>query len=146
MSATGPLSALGKFSSELDVTACPHSVVAKARALLLYALAVGVTSARAPVLVRVASALALESGDSNAATRLMDGQRTALGAAIFNNAALCHVRIQDDAHPAGHMGTVVVPAALAVAEARNATGADLLAAIISGYEIALRIGRDHAAD
>ena len=146
MSVTSPLSALGKFSSELDVTACPHSVVAKARALLLYALAVGVTSARAPVLVRVASALALESGDSNAATRLMDGQRTALGAAIFNNAALCHVRIQDDAHPAGHMGTVIVPAALAVAEARNATGADLLAAIISGYEIALRIGRDHAAD
>jgi 2-methylcitrate dehydratase PrpD len=54
--------------------------------------------------------------------------------------------VQDDAHPAGHVGVVVIPAALAMAEAAEASGADLLAAVVSGYETALRIGRDHAAD
>jgi 2-methylcitrate dehydratase PrpD len=44
------------------------------------------------------------------------------------------------------MGTVIVPAALALAESRGCTGVQLLEAIVSGYEVALRIGRDHARD
>ena len=141
-----PLLALATFSSSLRIDACPAAVVAKAKALVLYAIAVGVTSARAPVLRQVAAAMKREYGTADAATCLLDGSRAALGAAAFCNAVLCHVRIQDDAHPAGHMGTVIVPAALAAAEVQHATGSDLLAAIISGYEVALRIGRDHAAD
>ena len=141
-----PLLALATFSSGLHIDACPNGVVAKAKALLLYAIAVGVTSARAPVLRRVAAAMKREYGTADAATCLLDGSRSALGAAAFCNAVLCHVRIQDDAHPAGHMGTVIVPAALAAAEVRGASGSELLAAVIAGYEVALRIGRDHAAD
>ena len=140
-----PLLALAEFSSAVRVSACPNSIVQKAKALLLYAIAVGVTPAKAPVLRRVAAALKHEYGTADAATCLMDGTRSALGAAAFSNAVLCHVRIQDDAHPAGHMGTVIVPAALAAAEARGSSGSDLLAAVIAGYEVALRIGRDHAA-
>jgi len=141
-----PLDALAAFSAGLNIRTCPESTVLKAQALLLYAVAVGVTSAGAPVLRRVVSALKNEYGAGNAATCILDGSRLPLGAAAFCNAALFHVRIQDDAHPAGHMGTVIVPAALAAAEARSASGSDLLAAIIAGYEVALRIGRDHAAD
>jgi 2-methylcitrate dehydratase PrpD len=44
------------------------------------------------------------------------------------------------------MGTVVLPAALAMAEAQACRGVDLLAAVAAGYEVALRIGRDHADD
>ena len=57
-----------------------------------------------------------------------------------------HARIQEDAHPVGHLGVVVLPAAMAVAEQIHASGADLIAAVVVGYECALRIGRDHAAD
>jgi 2-methylcitrate dehydratase PrpD len=57
-----------------------------------------------------------------------------------------HARTQEDAHPAGHVRVVIVPAALAVAEQANASANDLLAAIVVGYEVALRIGRDHVAD
>ncbi len=141
-----PLLALAAFSSDLRIESCPDRIVDKAKALLLYAVAVGVTSARAPVLRRVAAAIKREYGTADAATCLADGSRAALGAAAFCNAVLCHVRIQDDAHPAGHMGTVIVPAALAAAEMRGASGSELLAAVIAGYEVALRIGRDHAAD
>jgi 2-methylcitrate dehydratase PrpD len=41
---------------------------------------------------------------------------------------------------------VVIPAAIAAAEDEGADGALLLSALVAGYECALRIGRDHAAD
>ena len=103
-------------------------------------------SAGAPGLTRTVAALRAEYGADGAATCLIDGSRLAPGAAAFANAVLFHARIQDDAHPAGHMGTVILPAALALAETRGCTGAQLLEAIVSGYEVALRIGRDHARD
>lgn len=144
---TNPLNGLAAFAAQVRINETPDAVTTKARALLLYAIAVGVTSSDAPVLERVARALALDYGDgAAAATALATGTRMATGAAAFNNGVLFHVRIQDDAHPAGHMGTVIVPAALSMAEAHNASGAELLAAVIAGYEVALRIGRDHAAD
>ena len=40
-----------------------------------------------------------------------------------------------------HPGATVIPPALALAEARGASGADLLRAVIAGYEVSLRIGR-----
>lgn len=39
-----------------------------------------------------------------------------------------------------HPGVNVVPAALAVAEYANASGADLLLAIVAGYEVSMRVG------
>ena len=79
-------------------------------------------------------------------TRFFDDRPCDPSHAAFANGTLFHARVQDDAHPAGHVGTVVVPTALAMAEATGASGPDLLAAIVAGYEVALRIGRDHAAD
>ena len=84
-------------------------------------------------------------GGDGSAHRMLDGMRTAPGAAAFANAVLLHARIQEDAHPAGHVGVVVIPAALAAAEHTGADGEALLAGIVAGYETALRIGRGHAA-
>ena len=85
------------------------------------------------------------AGRGGTARRLLDGVRAPPGAAAFANAGLLHARIQEDAHPAGHVGVVVLPAALAAAEHTGADGETLLAAVVAGYETALRIGRDHAA-
>jgi aconitate decarboxylase len=65
----------------------------------------------------------------------MGGRRAANGTAV-------HGFELDDAHVSSslHPGAVTVPAALAVAEARNASGADLLVALAAGYEVGLRIG------
>lgn len=145
--AVNPLLVLAGFSSAVQPSRCPESTVRKARSLLLYGLAAGITSANATAPRSVAAALRREYGPAGGnATCLAGGMRVSMGAAAFANAVLLHVRMQDDAHPAGHMGTVILPAALALAEAKSSTGRDLLAAIISGYEVALRIGRDHAAD
>jgi 2-methylcitrate dehydratase PrpD len=143
---SNPLRELARFSSRTSLASLPASVVDKARALLLYGVGVGMASVDAPGLARTVAALRAEYGTDGAATCLIDGSRLAPGAAAFANGVLFHARIQDDAHPAGHMGTVILPAALALAEVRGCTGAQLIEAIVSGYEVALRIGRDHARD
>lgn len=141
-----PLRELARFSSLTALASLPASVAEKARALLLYGVGVGIASVGAPGLARTVAALRAEYGADGAATCFVDSSRLAPGAAAFANAVLFHARIQDDAHPAGHMGTVILPAALALAETRECTGARLLEAIISGYEVSLRVGRDHARD
>ena len=125
----------------------PDEVRSKAKACLLYGLAVGAAGARTRLprqMARMLDRTESEGGDGSA-HRLLDGKRTAPGAAAFANAVLLHARIQEDAHPAGHVGVVVLPAALAAAEHTGADGEALLAGIVAGYETALRIGRGHAA-
>ncbi len=60
----------------------------------------------------------------------------------FANGMLCHGLDFDDTHPEAicHVSSVIVPAALAAAEAASANGKDLLAAMIAGNEIVARIG------
>ena len=141
------LAALASFAARLEIAALPAAVTRQAQACLLYGLVVGIASTKAEAPRIAAAARDFETaGAAGKATCFIDGKRVAIGEAAFCNAALFHARIQEDAHPAGHVGVVVVPAALAVAERLGAGGADLLCAIVAGYEVALRIGRDHAAD
>ena len=62
--------------------------------------------------------------------------------AALINAAASHVVEQDDVHNGSvfHPGTVIFPPALAAAQAESASGADLLLAVIAGYEAGIRIG------
>jgi 2-methylcitrate dehydratase PrpD len=141
------LDALARFAAQADSRTLPPDIVRRAQACLLYGLAVGIASARGQAPRLAAAALDWEHPDAGGrATRLLDGRRLPVGAAAFCNGVLLHTRVQEDAHPAGHLGVAVLPAALAVAEQAGSRGADLLGAIAAGYETALRIGRDHAAD
>ena len=138
---------LARFVARARLGDWPDEVRSKAKACLLYGLAVGAAGARTRLpgqVVRMLDRTETRSGDDTA-HRLLDGMRTAPGAAAFANAVLLHARIQEDAHPAGHVGVVVIPAALAAAEHTAANGEALLAGVVAGYETALRIGRGHAA-
>ena len=91
-------------------------------------------------------ASAEHAGDS--ATALLDGRRLSATGAAWANGVLANALDFDDGHRLvkGHPGANVIPAALAVAEAAGAAADDLLAAIVVGYEIALRTGiRLHAS-
>ena len=63
-------------------------------------------------------------------------------AAALANGMLCHGLDFDDTHADSicHVGVVVSPAALAVAEATGASGRELLLALVAGSEIITRIG------
>lgn len=62
--------------------------------------------------------------------------------AALCNGALSHIVEMDDVERQSvtHPGAVVVPAALAVAERVGASGLDLLAAVVAGYEVMARVG------
>ena len=96
-------------------------------------------SGQAPAIVLRA---AINPGDGPA--RLLPGGATAgpRDAALINGTASHTVEV-DDIYSPGlyHPGVVVIPAALAAAEAEGASGRDLLLGIVAGYEVSNRIAR-----
>jgi 2-methylcitrate dehydratase PrpD len=78
----------------------------------------------------------------NATILLQDKKASAVGAAFANAAAANGIDSDDGLQYAyGHGGAQIFPSALAVAEARNLSGARLLAGMVVGYEVAHRMGR-----
>src|SRR5437899_10744647 len=68
--------------------------------------------------------------------------KVSAGDAALANGTAIHGFELDDAHVSSshHPGAVTVPAALSVAEALGASGADVLVALAAGYEVGLRVG------
>ena len=62
--------------------------------------------------------------------------------AAFANAACAHALDMDDGHrfAALHPGTVVIPSAIAAAELSGASTKELIAGVVVGYEVMIRIG------
>ena len=62
--------------------------------------------------------------------------------AALANAAASHVAEQDDVHNGSvfHPAAVVFPPALAVAQSIGASGVELMAACVAGYEVGIRVG------
>jgi len=133
---------LSAFSADVSLAALPPQVVERARFLVLD-LVGNIVRARhdaestAPMLAAV-RALGLSAGNSGV---FGDCARyTPAGAALLNG-ALGHSLDFDDTHAAGslHPGCPVISAALAAGEMTGASGADVLAGIIAGYEVACRV-------
>lgn len=95
-------------------------------------LATGSTSARL-VATRI-------FGPGNAPLWFADRRLSTTGAAFANSASVCALDF-DDGHRAarGHPGAAVIPAVLAACADRAINPNELVAAIVAGYEIAVRI-------
>jgi len=74
---------------------------------------------------------------------LGSGRRASPERAAFLNGTAGTVLEVDEGHRfcRGHPGIHILPAALAYGEARGAPGAELLLAVLLGYEVAVRVGR-----
>ncbi len=66
---------------------------------------------------------------------------TSTANAALANGMFGHANETDDTHPASltHPGTSVVPAAMAIGEARGLTGLHVLRAIVLGYDVCARL-------
>lgn len=145
MSGSNDLTVFAEFLANFEVRSLSPDLLENAKACLLYGLAVGIGTRRARPATLALNA-AERKREPGVTTRLLDGARTSQGSAAFANAVLLSGRVQGDSHPCGHIGGVVIPSAIAAAENENVSGATLLSGMVAGYESALRIGRDHAAD
>jgi 2-methylcitrate dehydratase PrpD len=63
--------------------------------------------------------------------------------AALANGTLSHGLVRDDMHvgSVSHLGTVLVPTLLALAERARANGKDFLTALVAGYEVGGKVGR-----
>ncbi len=133
---------LGRFVAQTPEAAIPADVRARARISLVHNLTVALAG-RAGAGVTQAVARRFHALPAEASL-LACGSRVAVEAAAFANGALIHTRSQDDTHAAStsHPGAPVMAAALAVAEVAGASGSAFLTAVILGYEVLCRVGRD----
>ncbi len=122
-----------------------ESIPADARVLVRHCLldwiAVTVAGAQEPVAHMLAED-AREQGGFPQSTVVGHGFAASSRQAALINGAASHALDFDDVNMAftGHPSVVLVPALLALAEARGASGAEFMTAFIAGYETLCRIG------
>jgi 2-methylcitrate dehydratase PrpD len=74
------------------------------------------------------------------------GLKSALPYAVMANCVLAHSVLLEDCcggepRVSGHPSTIIVPAVLSLAEQERSTGKEVIAAIVLGYEMLIRLGR-----
>tara|TARA_B110000967_G_C18899887_1_gene573944 strand:- start:3929 stop:5320 length:1392 start_codon:yes stop_codon:yes gene_type:complete len=134
--------ALSEFASSLTYEALPDDVRTRCKQLILD-LVGNIIRARhdsesTPSVVAAMERLGYSNGDC---TVLGDTAGYSAPGAAMINGTLAHSLDFDDTHSAGsiHSGAPIVPAAFAVAEMVGASGKDLIAAIVAGYEVQIRL-------
>ena len=131
-----------QFTADIRLDRLPPEVVKRARFLVLD-LVGNIVRARhdaesTPSFLAAVRAMGMAAGNSGV---FGDAARYTPAGAAFLNGALAHSLDFDDTHAAGslHPGAPVIPAALAAGEMVGASGADVLAAIVAGYEMTCRV-------
>jgi 2-methylcitrate dehydratase PrpD len=131
---------LGAFASGLRTGDIPPPVLDAAVLHVLDVLGCGLAASGLGEVPWVTQSLDADARGRSSAIGVAHGVGPADAALV--NGMLCHALDFDDTHPAAivHASAVVVPAALAVAEARSACGDEVLTAIVAGNEVAIRLG------
>ena len=138
-----------RFVAETRWENLPAAVQRKARMCFADSLGAALAGTLTHV-SRISADYAVEAWGGDQATVLrhepgqgLYGLRASMAGAAFANANAANGLDLDDSarYAYGHAGAQIIPAALAVAEALDRTGAELLAALVVGYEVAHRIGR-----
>ncbi len=133
---------LAVFVHETEFSSLPEQVVNQAKFCLLDLVGVAIAGSLQPT-----SLLAREVFGTHApppeATLWTTEQKVSAATAAFLNAVQGHAIDMDDGHryANGHPGVVTIPAALALAEYLGTGGRELVAAIVIGYEVFIRLGR-----
>jgi 2-methylcitrate dehydratase PrpD len=137
-----PSQALAAFAAGLRFEDIPAPVLRRTEDLFLdwFASVLAGKGAR-PVETIAAFARAMAPPDGPSELLISRTRSSPLFAAMVN-AAASHVAEQDDVHNGSvfHPAAVVFPPVLAVAQAMGASGRELLAASVAGYEVGIRVG------
>jgi len=139
---TYPTRQLCEFLAQLKLSDVPAPVVERTKDLFLDWIASAIAGNDAPAVRRIqefAAAMGPNSGDAEV---FVDRRRTSPYFAALINGASSHVVEQDDVHNGSvfHPAAVVIAPALAVAQSIGASGAQLLTAVVAGYEVGIRVG------
>jgi 2-methylcitrate dehydratase PrpD len=134
--------ALCEFLASIRYGQLPLEVVARTEDLFLDWLASALAGRGARPVVALEQFAASMGPLTGPCEVLTTRRRTSPYFAALINGAASHVVEQDDVHNSSvyHPGTVVFPAVLAAAQDVGASGKDLIAASVAGYECGVRVG------
>ena len=137
-----PTQALADFAATLTFDAIPAAVVRRTEDLFLDWFASALAGKAARPVESIARFIEAMGPADGASEILIHRRGSSPLVAATANAAASHFAEQDDVHNGSvfHPATVVFPAALAVAQAIGASGRELIAASVVGYEVGIRIG------
>ena len=139
--ANAPSRAIGEMAATLRLGDVPTAVVERAKLHILDALGLALAASVQDFgLSALAGVCAM--GTSGNCSVIGRSERLDMRDAALVNGVLIHGLDFDDTHLASiiHATATALPAALAVGEALDASGADMLAAFIAGAETGIRIG------
>lgn len=139
-----PLSAqMAQFAQALRWDAVPGDIQRLARLHLVDAMGVGLAASRVPSHRHWLTQLRAESPGEGPATVFGFASGAAAPLAALLNGTSIHSLEYDDTHMASivHGSAVIVPAALAAAEANDLGLHELLALVVAGWETLIRLGQ-----
>ena len=133
---------ISKFTLGLKYEDIPQEVIYRAKLHLLDSIGVAISSSQNPIIKDSIIKTVKDLNVKKESTVINSQLSTSSDYAAFANASMIHGQDYDDTHRAGvvHTSSIVVPTALACAEAKQITGKTLMESLVSGYEIFARIG------
>lgn len=137
----GATASLASRIGQISYNSLPAPALTVARQCVLDWIAVTLRATDEP-LVRMLYDQAVEDGGAPKSTLLGRIQRVSARQAALINGAASHALDYDDVNirMTGHPTVAVLPAALALAESRGASGKDLIEAFAAGYETVCLVG------
>ena len=131
---------IARWTRAVDAATLDAQVAAKARLCLLDMIGVAAQAHDLPWSRQAAAYATAMGGDR--ATLVGTATRASVADAAFANATMAHGLVQEDMHTASvsHIGVIVWPTLLALAEHQHSTGAELMTAAIIGYQVMARLG------
>ena len=140
----GATTVLSEFASRTRIADISAEAVAATKRHILDCTGVGLAATTEPA-GRIVLEVTRDQGGAHQARVFGSNIRTSAIAAAWANGSLSHLLDYDDTG-FSHPTACILPAALALAEGANATGADLVAAVCVGLEVFERLsssGRQH---
>ena len=134
--------ALAEFVAGLEYEQLPDDVVQQAKRVILDAIGCAMAAYKEDSRkAHIVEKLSRQFGAAGESTVIGGGKSHASVVALANG-ILINAADNDDTHKRAllHMGSVLLPAALAATEARGGSGRDLILALVAGYEVAARVG------
>jgi len=133
---------LARFSAQLQFIDIPAAVVEHMKLSVLDSIGVCVHGVTLPWTRHVQAMVEAEEAKPEASI-YGSGKKTSVANAVLVNSTAGHAFELDDIHKESiiHPGSLALPVALAIAESKgNASGRDVLTAMIAGYEVGARVG------
>lgn len=142
IAAQGLTRTLAEQACGLRYADLPGEIRALARQCVLDTIAVSVPGAAEPLTTMLLAEMT-EQGGTAEATVIGHAARLPAASAALVNGAAGHALDFDDVNLAmpGHPSVAILPALLALAEARGASGEAVIAAFVAGYELQCRVGQ-----